>query len=50
VALQEALLRRAGEEGLSAVGGDTQLMIAPGYRFAMADALLTNFHQASRVA
>jgi S-adenosylmethionine:tRNA ribosyltransferase-isomerase len=25
--------------------GDTQLLIAPGYRFRLADALITNFHQ-----
>lgn len=42
---QEALHRRARAEGLEGVGGETQLMVAPGYRFALCDGLVTNFHQ-----
>ena len=43
-ALQALLaeLDRRGEERLT---GRTQLLIAPGYRFQLADALVTNFHQ-----
>ena len=31
--------------GLGGVSGETQLMIMPGYRFALCDGLITNFHQ-----
>lgn len=41
----EALRDRAKMEGVDHVGGETQLMIAPGYRFALCDGLITNFHQ-----
>lgn len=49
-ALEEAaLLSRVGEEGrgaeaLRAFSGWTELFILPGYRFLLADALVTNFH------
>jgi S-adenosylmethionine:tRNA ribosyltransferase-isomerase len=36
------LLERAGRP---AITGSTRLLIAPGYRFRFADALVTNFHQ-----
>ncbi|MBL7952864.1 MAG: S-adenosylmethionine:tRNA ribosyltransferase-isomerase [Flavobacteriales bacterium] len=32
-------------KGQDALNGRTRLLIAPGYRFRMADALVTNFHQ-----
>ncbi len=41
----QTLHARAQEEGLDSVGGETQLMVAPGYRFALCDGLVTNFHQ-----
>lgn len=41
----EALRKQAREEGVENVGGETQLMVAPGYRFALCDGLITNFHQ-----
>jgi S-adenosylmethionine:tRNA ribosyltransferase-isomerase len=33
------------EQGLDKLMGSTQLLIAPGYRFRLADGLVTNFHQ-----
>ena len=33
------------EQGLARLEGETQLMILPGYRFQLCDALITNFHQ-----
>lgn len=41
----DALAKQAREEGVESVGGETQLMVAPGYRFALCDGLITNFHQ-----
>lgn len=38
-----ALLNASGEDG--SITGRTRLLIAPGYRFRLADALVTNFHQ-----
>ncbi|MBP8822174.1 MAG: S-adenosylmethionine:tRNA ribosyltransferase-isomerase [Flavobacteriales bacterium] len=40
-----AVLQWLDHRGLDAVPGTTTLLIAPGYRFRMADALITNFHQ-----
>jgi S-adenosylmethionine:tRNA ribosyltransferase-isomerase len=38
-------LESAAREGVAASGSfDTQLLISPGYRFQIVDALLTNFH------
>lgn len=31
--------------GMNTLAGETRLMIAPGYRFAIIDGLITNFHQ-----
>lgn len=42
---QAAVAEHMGRRGLGAVSGETQLMIMPGYRFALADGLITNFHQ-----
>lgn len=39
------LLRRLEQAGQSFVEGQTQLLIAPGYRFRIAGGLITNFHQ-----
>lgn len=39
-----ALESAAGEQGLQAVEGDTNIFIVPGYRFRVVDALITNFH------
>lgn len=39
----EAILERIGPDG--ELTGTTRLLIAPGYRFHVADALVTNFHQ-----
>ena len=33
------------QRGVDQVTGSTALLIAPGYRIRMADALITNFHQ-----
>lgn len=33
------------EQGIEQLGGDTQLMIAPGYRYHVISGLITNFHQ-----
>lgn len=41
----EAVLRWMVHHGLEEVAGHTSLMIAPGYRFRLADGLVTNFHQ-----
>jgi S-adenosylmethionine:tRNA ribosyltransferase-isomerase len=40
-----ALLRWLREKGKDRLVTQTQLLIAPGYRVRMADALITNFHQ-----
>ena len=39
-----ALLENMDKHGLDEIGGRTQLLIVPGYRFSMADILITNFH------
>lgn len=39
------LLRRLDKAGQSFVEGQTQVLIAPGYRFRIAGGLITNFHQ-----
>jgi len=50
LALREAAGRDAGAGGQSAaetggvISGETRLFVRPGFRFGMADALLTNFH------
>lgn len=41
----EAVLNWLDQHGEEAVTGTTRLLIAPGYRFRLADALVTNFHQ-----
>jgi len=41
----EAVLNWLDRHALDAVTGATTLLIAPGYRFRLADALVTNFHQ-----
>ena len=41
----QALLNWMQEENKERVTGQTQLLIAPGYSFRIADALITNFHQ-----
>lgn len=41
----EAVLEWLDHTGQEAVTGSTRLLIAPGYRFRLADALVTNFHQ-----
>lgn len=41
----KAVLQWLERRGLDAVSGTTTLLIAPGYRFRLADALITNFHQ-----
>ena len=33
------------KNNLSEISGETQLMIAPGYKFSICDAIVTNFHQ-----
>lgn len=40
-----AVLRRLERDGTDEVVGVTRLLIAPGYRFQLADGLITNFHQ-----
>jgi S-adenosylmethionine:tRNA ribosyltransferase-isomerase len=40
-----AVLRWMDEHDLDIVEGGTRLLIAPGYRIRLADALITNFHQ-----
>ncbi|GHV02174.1 hypothetical protein FACS1894159_10850 [Bacteroidia bacterium] len=32
-------------KGISRLGASTRVMIAPGYRFRLVDAMVTNFHQ-----
>ncbi|MEO8733252.1 MAG: S-adenosylmethionine:tRNA ribosyltransferase-isomerase, partial [Flavobacteriales bacterium] len=44
-AAMEAVLNWLDRHGMDAVAGSTTLLIAPGYRFRLADALVTNFHQ-----
>jgi len=39
------LLKHMEEHKMETIGGYTQLMIVPGYRFRMTDILITNFHQ-----
>lgn len=41
----QAVLAWLDRTGADAVAGTTTLLIAPGYRFRLADALVTNFHQ-----
>lgn len=41
----EALLRRLDETGEEVFNACTRLLIAPGYRFRVVNAMLTNFHQ-----
>jgi S-adenosylmethionine:tRNA ribosyltransferase-isomerase len=40
-----AVERWRASHGMGAVGGRTGIMIVPGYRFMICDALITNFHQ-----
>lgn len=40
-----AVLTWMERHGREALTGDTRLLIAPGYRFRLTDALVTNFHQ-----
>jgi S-adenosylmethionine:tRNA ribosyltransferase-isomerase len=40
-----AVLRWMDDHDLDLVEGSTRLLIAPGYRIRLADALITNFHQ-----
>ena len=39
------LLEQMREQNLNALHGTTSLIIVPGYRFAVTDGLITNFHQ-----
>ena len=41
----EAVLRWMVDRAVDEVSGHTSMMIAPGYRFRLADGLVTNFHQ-----
>ncbi len=41
----EALIQKLEKENSSFIFGSTQILIAPGYSFKLADGLLTNFHQ-----
>ena len=41
----DAIIARLGEEKEEKLFGQTQLMIAPGYRYKVIDYLVTNFHQ-----
>ena len=41
----QAVIGLLDERGEQALAGRTRLLIAPGYRFRIADALITNFHQ-----
>lgn len=41
----QAILAWLDQHRLEAVAGHTTLLIAPGYRFRLSDALITNFHQ-----
>ncbi|MCD2426014.1 S-adenosylmethionine:tRNA ribosyltransferase-isomerase [Niabella pedocola] len=46
-AVLDALIAYLSEKQLTSLVAKTQILIAPGYRFKMADALVTNFHQPS---
>ena len=39
------VLQWMDEQGIEQLEGDTQLMIAPGYRYHVISGLITNFHQ-----
>lgn len=39
------ILEKMEREGKEQIGGETEIMIVPGYTFRACDALLTNFHQ-----
>ena len=41
----ENILRWMEQRGIDYLDGETQLMIAPGYRYRVIDGLVTNFHQ-----
>ena len=41
----EAVLRWMDEHMIAEVNGQSSLLIAPGYRFRLAEGLVTNFHQ-----
>ncbi len=41
----EAVLSEMNRCGLEWISGETSIIIAPGYRYRMTDALITNFHQ-----
>lgn len=41
----EAVLAKMDREGWSSLAGETQIIIAPGYRYRLTDVLITNFHQ-----
>lgn len=41
----DAVIAHLKANGSSTLNGRTQILIAPGYRFRFADALVTNFHQ-----
>ena len=41
----EKLYDKMQREGTSSISGHTKLLIAPGYKLRVADALITNFHQ-----
>lgn len=41
----EALADHLGKAGLQELHSQTQIMIMPGYKFRLVDALITNFHQ-----
>jgi len=41
----DALVTYCQSEGLDQLVGSTQIMIAPGYKFKLINALITNFHQ-----
>lgn len=41
----EALLMKMEKQGTDSIWARTELLIAPGYKIRMADALITNFHQ-----
>lgn len=48
--MQGALRELLEGGGVGSLSGETQLMIVPGYRFAMCDGLITNFHQVGMAA
>lgn len=41
----QAIINMMDENGMEYLKGETRLLIAPGYRWRFADALITNFHQ-----